>query len=78
MVMMMVVVTLMMMMVLGLRGGAMAGRLHERRVHGTDARKKGKEEDAVGPGNSLSTWSTRRRAAFGECPWLGADNLQSC
>jgi hypothetical protein len=64
---MMVVVTLMMMMmrrrrmmmVLGLRGGAMAGRLHERRVHGTDARKKGKEEDAVGPGNSLSTWSTR-------------------
>jgi hypothetical protein len=62
MVMMVVVVTLMMMvmmMVLGLRGGAMAGRLHERRVHGTDARKKGKEEDAVGPGNSLSTWSTR-------------------
>jgi hypothetical protein len=63
MVMMMVVVTLMtmmmMMMVLGLRGGAMAGRLHERRVHVTDARKKGKEEDAVGPGNSLSTWSTR-------------------
>jgi hypothetical protein len=76
MVMMVVVVTLMMMMmVLGLRGGAMAGRLHERRVHGTDARKKGKEEDAVGPGNSLSTWSTCRRAAFGECPWLGADDL---
>jgi hypothetical protein len=63
MVMIVVVVTLMMtmmmMMILGLRGGAMAGRLHERRVHGNDARKKGKEEDAVGPGNCLSTWSTR-------------------
>jgi hypothetical protein len=46
MVMMMMVVIMMM---LGLRGGAMAGRLHERRVHGIDARKKGKEEDAVRP-----------------------------